>query len=57
MLDKQYMEMLSVNPAQMSIHLLEEFNGQSFPEQSPTSIMERDIDFPLAEKLLSRWVL
>ena len=49
MLDKQYMEMLSVNPAQMSIHLLEEFNGQSFPEQSPTSIMERDIDFPLAE--------
>jgi hypothetical protein len=57
MLNKQYEGMLSINPAQRSSHLLEEFNGQSFPEQSPTSIMERDIDLPLAEKLLSRWVL
>jgi addiction module HigA family antidote len=55
MLDKQYEEMISVNPAQMSFHLLEEFNGQSFPEQSQTSIMERNIDVPLAEELLSRW--
>jgi hypothetical protein len=49
-LDKQYENVISVNLAHISTHLLEVFHGQSFPEQSQTSIMERDIDFPLAKK-------
>jgi hypothetical protein len=57
MLDKQFEEMLSVNPAQMHIHLLQEFKGQSFPEQSQASIMERDVDIPLARELLNRWIV
>jgi hypothetical protein len=57
MLDKQFEEMLLVNPAQMHAHLLEEFRGQPFPEQSQTSIMEKDIDLPLARELLNRWIV
>jgi len=41
----------------MHVHLLQEFEGQSFPEQSQASIMERDIDFPLARELLNRWIV
>jgi len=57
MLDKQFEEMILLNPAQRHIHLLEEFEGQSFPEQPQASIMEADIDFPLARELLNRWVV
>jgi hypothetical protein len=57
MLDKNYEDMILVNPANLSIHLLSEFNGQSFPEQGCVSIAERDIDLPLAKELLSRWVI
>jgi hypothetical protein len=57
MLDKQFEDMLLMNPAQMHIHLLEEFKGQSFPEQSQASLTESDIDQPLLKELLSRWVL
>jgi hypothetical protein len=57
MLDKQFEDILLLNPAQMHVHFLEEFNGQSFPEQSQATIMERDIDVPLATELLNRWVI
>jgi hypothetical protein len=57
MLDKNYEEMILTNPAQMHVHLLEEFDGQSFPEQPQASIFERDIDLPLARELLNRWVI
>lgn len=57
MLDKNFEDMLLMNPAQMHIHLLEEFKGQSFPEQSQASLTESDIDQPLLKELLSRWVL
>lgn len=57
MLDKQYEEMILVNPANLHVHLLSEFNGQSFPEQGCASIMERDVDLPLAKELLNRWVV
>jgi hypothetical protein len=57
MLDKQYEDMILVNPANLHVHLLGEFNGQSFPEQGHASIMERDIDLPLAKKLINRWVV
>jgi hypothetical protein len=56
-LKKNYEDMILVNPANLSIHLLSEFNGQSFPEQGCVSIAERDIDLPLAKELLSRWVI
>ena len=57
MLDKQFEDMLLVNPAQTHLHVLEEFEGQSFPEQSQTSVMEHNIDFPLATELLNRWIV
>jgi hypothetical protein len=56
MLDKNFEEMLLVNPGQMHIHLLEEFHGQAFPEQSQSTIFERQLDLPLAKELLNRWV-
>jgi hypothetical protein len=56
MLDKQFEDVLLLNPAQTHVHLLEEFDGQSFPEQSQATIMERDIDMPLATELLNRWI-
>jgi hypothetical protein len=36
---------------------IEEFKGQSFPEQSQASIMWNDIDVPLARELLNRWIV
>jgi hypothetical protein len=56
MLDKQFEEMILINPAQIHAHLLEEFEGQTFPEQSQASIMEKDVDVPLARELLNRWI-
>jgi hypothetical protein len=57
MLDKRYEDVMLTNPAQLHVHLLEPFNGQSFPEQSQATVMERDIDLPLARELLNRWVV
>ena len=57
MLDKQFEELILTNPSSLSIHLLKEFHGQSFPEQSATSLMESDIDIPLTKVLLERWVV
>jgi hypothetical protein len=57
MIDKQYEGMILINAAHVHAHLLSEFNGQSFPEQPHASIMERDIDLPLARELLNRWVV
>jgi hypothetical protein len=56
MLDKQYDNVIMTNPASLSTHLLSKFNGQSFPEQSQTSLSERNIDMPLAKALLEKWV-
>jgi hypothetical protein len=55
-LDKRYEDLIMTNPASLSTHLLSKFNGQSFPEQSQTSLGDRDIDMPLAKALLERWV-
>lgn len=57
MLDKNFEEVVLTNPAQLHVHLLQAFNGQSFPEQSQVTIMERDIDLPLARELLNRWIV
>lgn len=56
MLDKNYDDLIMSNPASLSTHLLNEFNGQTFPEQSRVTLFERDIDTPLAKCLLERWV-
>lgn len=57
MLDKRYEDMILANPANLHVHLLSEFKGQSFPEQGRVSVMERDIDLPLAKELLNRWIV
>ncbi|MGB8278916.1 MAG: hypothetical protein WCF20_13420 [Methylovirgula sp.] len=57
MLDKRFEEMLLVNPVQMHVHFLEEFEGQTFPEQPQASVMAGDIDVPLAKKLMNRWAV
>jgi len=57
MLDKQYDDMLLINPAHGHVHVVEEFEGQSFPEQPQASIMAGDIDVPLAKELLNRWIV
>ena len=57
MLDKKFEDMLLINPAQMHVHILKEFKGQSFPEQSQASVVAGDIDLPLVEKLLERWIV
>lgn len=57
MIDKNYEDMILTNPANLHVHLLSEFNGQSFPEQGHASIMEGDIDLPLAKELLNRWMV
>jgi hypothetical protein len=56
MLDAHYEDLIMTSPASLGTHLLSAFRGQSFPEQSQVSLMERDIDIPLAEALLERWV-
>jgi len=57
MLDKQYEEMILTNSAAMGAHLLEAFHGQTFPEQGQMTVMEQDVDMPLANLLLNHWVL
>ncbi len=56
-LDKHYKNLIMSNPASTSMHLVSEFNGQSFPEQSQVSLMEQYVDLPLAKALLKRWVM
>ena len=55
MMDKDYDKLVCLTPAVWGIHLLSEFSGQSYPEQSQTSLMESDIDKPLVVELMSRW--
>lgn len=57
MIDAKFEDVILTNPAQLHAHLLNEFSGQSFPEQSQVSILERDIDLPLCGELVSRWVV
>jgi len=56
MLDNRYEEMICYNAAVAHLHSLDEFRGQSFPEQGCMTVMERDIDLPLAKSLLGRWM-
>jgi|SRR5665213_1516439 len=57
MLDKQFEGVILQNAAQLHVHLLEEFEGQSFPEQPQASIMEGNIDIPFAKELMNRWIV
>ena len=56
MLDRQYEEMILANSASLHLHVLDKFHGQTFPEQGQITVMEQDIDIPLANLLLTRWV-
>ena len=56
MIDNRYEDMILTNPAMMHAHVLSAFRGQPFPEQGRASIMEGDIDLPLARAMLGRWI-
>ena len=56
MIDKQYDEIILSNSAATHLHALNQFHGQTFAEQIQMTVMETDIDMPLATLLLSRWV-
>ena len=56
MLDAKYENIILANPGEMHLHLVEEFHGQTFAEQSPLTLMETDVDMALATELLRRWV-
>jgi hypothetical protein len=45
------------SPNHRDVNLLDNFEGQSFPEQPQASVMEPDVDFPLAKRLLERWTM
>lgn len=55
MIDAKFDELILTNPAENHFHVLDQFNGQTFPEQSPVSVMGHDVDMPLAKALLTRW--
>jgi hypothetical protein len=55
MIDKNFDDLIISTPAVLGTHLLSEFKGQSFPEQSQASVFESDIDVPLAKALLATW--
>lgn len=56
MLDAKYENIIMANPGEMHLHVVEEFDGQTFAEQSPQTLMEGDVDLALANELLRRWV-
>lgn len=56
MLDNKYEEMLLHNSAEIHLHLLSEFRGQPFPEQGQLAVWDINVDMPLAQELLRRWV-
>jgi hypothetical protein len=56
MLDKQYDYMTIMNPAELGLHMLEEFAGQSFPEQRQQTVMDQNMDLVLAKAMLDRWL-
>jgi hypothetical protein len=55
MLTANYQAIAAHTPGYRDVNLLSGFEGQSFPEQPQTTIMGRDIDLPLARRLLERW--
>jgi len=55
MLTRTYQGIELQSPSHRDVNLVDGFEGHSFPEQPQASIMERDIDFPLAKRLLDRW--
>ena len=56
MIDRQYDEIILRNSASSHLHSLDQFHGQTFPEQGQLTVMETDVDMPLAHLLLDRWV-
>jgi hypothetical protein len=55
MLTANYQGITARTPSYSDVNLLSGFEGQSFPEQPQNTIMEVDIDLPLARHLLERW--
>jgi hypothetical protein len=56
MIDRKYEDVLLSNSAELHVHSLDIFEGQSFPKRGQASLLLSDIDVPLAQKLLSHWI-
>lgn len=56
MIDRQYDEIILQNSASTHLHSLDQFHGQTFPEQGQITVQENDLDMPLANLLLTRWI-
>jgi hypothetical protein len=54
-LDKNYEYLTSHTPSGMSMHVVEEFGGQSSPEISMMSLQTGELDKPLMLALFKRW--
>src|SRR6266481_1916557 len=54
-LDKNYEYLSSHTPSGMSMHVVEQFRGQSSPEISMMSLQTNGLDRPLMLALLKRW--
>jgi hypothetical protein len=56
MLDNRYEDFILINEAEGHLHQLDKFSGQCFPEQSPGAVEQVDLDLPLANALVQRWM-
>jgi hypothetical protein len=54
-LDKNYKYLMSHTPSGLSMHVVEEFRGQSSPEIPTRSLQTNGLDRPLMLALLKRW--
>jgi hypothetical protein len=57
MIDNMFEHVVLINTAQRHFQDLNVFCGQSYAEQPQSSLMEYEIDAPLAKCLLDRWVI
>ncbi len=56
MLDRNYEDLIGKTPAILGIHMVSSFKGQSSPALARTPVGRRDIDQPLFDALMARWL-
>ena len=56
MLDKHYEKIIAHTPATLALDDVDQFRGHSSPELSRTTLFKGDLDKPLLQELLRRWM-
>ena len=56
MLDRHYEKIIARTPATLALHDVDQLRGHSSPELSRTTLLRRDFDEPLLQKLLHHWM-